>query len=220
MNYKDNLNPKNNVILAFCCMISTYGFMMIVQFYCDYLYMQYNNEKVNDIFANFLNYIDSNKYITTICNPDYTLYLCIFVYLYNINKLDNRFKIMTKTCILLSMSFILRMITISSTIMPPSNKKCTAFYYDFKNLDIDILYYAILRMFNFINTCTDKIYSGHISVATIFLLSWNKYIIKYNHILILLLILMSIGTIINRNHYTVDVTVSIIINYLLFKNFN
>lgn len=211
---------KNNLLLNLTYLLITYGFMMLVQFYCDYLYIKYGNDnKIKDIFADILVDFDSNKNISKLTNPDYSLIILIIIYILNICKKNNRVIILSETSFIISISFILRMVTIISTIIPSSDINCKYFYYNFEEIKIDIIYYIILRMINLISTCSDKIFSGHIAVATLFILFWRKYIIYNQYIPILLTFFMIIGTIINRNHYTVDVTTSIIINFLLFKYF-
>ena len=118
--------------------------------------------------------------------------------------------------ILISILFILRMITFSVTNIPPTyvlkkNKKLCK--YKIFGKQIGFSFSKIL------NTCNDYMFSGHtVHVVTclLFILYFSKNIIE--KIILTCFALFLLFIIINsRMHYTSDIIVAVIITFLLFN---
>lgn len=97
--------------------------------------------------------------------------------------------------IVCALSYIIRPIIFSSTLMPSSVKNCKT-----KNR----------------RSCNDMMYSGHITLTLLSLLFLWKHNIIDTYVVILGTLIPSYIILATKNHYTSDIIVSIIINTLLF----
>lgn len=181
--------------------------MSVFQLYSDYNF--YNCEdNVYDLIFSIVKLkptIDTNFYLVT--------YIFVFFFFFLLQSKKNMELIWKEMFKLLAMSMIIRTITISATSFQPSNDTCVINSYPFH----ECFYYAPLRMLGIINTCTDKIYSGHMSASTLLLCSWFRHFNKFNFIPVCFTLLVMFSSILERKHYTVDMVVSFIINFLLYE---
>jgi hypothetical protein len=197
------------LLLLFMWLLFVALIMTTLQLYNDTVY--YEKRKIHDIFFSFFQNVKPED-VPAFFHPDIFICLFIFAYLTCLPSL----KMLKKMFFLLSISYILRTVTMSSTILPPSNETCKIF-----SLPMDrafqILPYSFNKIIGMIETCTDKIFSGHASVCTLLTLSWFNDI-KKNPFIPLILSLLVIGSsLFRRYHYSVDIILSIIINTMLYE---
>ena len=98
--------------------------------------------------------------------------------------------------------FLVRCITIYSTILPKLD-----------HCDVKNIFYLC-----FFGGCYDKIFSGHFAVTYLLtlLLHENNYINTY--VLWAINIINGLFIIVSRNHYTIDIVVSLFVVWLVFYN--
>ena len=126
--------------------------------------------------------------------------IILIIYLF-IN--DNGSKIFRDILFALPVVYIIRALTIMSTILP-KHETCVA---------------ETNLISNFINGggCYDKVFSGHTSFVVIFTLSmyYNKLINSVSFFIIN--IINSLLLLMTRAHYTVDIILGFIISYLVYR---
>jgi len=108
---------------------------------------------------------------------------------------------------------LFRAICLLGTTLPPSNSECKVKSYTFS----EALRVGAEVLLGLGQTCTDKIFSGHTSMATIFTWCWVIYgtqsgklygIVHGNSVWI--------ASLMYRHHYTVDISVAIVVASLVF----
>lgn len=120
--------------------------------------------------------------------------------------------------------YLLRMCTLAFTILPPSNPTCipqVRTWWETVSMTPALL-------FGKAHTCTDKLFSGHTTVATLLLWFWldartiaGDRIFSYWRIYPLFhFFAMITSSILGLNHYTVDIVLSAIINTLTYTCYN
>ena len=121
------------------------------------------------------------------------LYIVCNIYFY----INNKIEVISKSFLVLAICFFLRTILFNITILPiPRN----------------------CQLLLFSGGCHDLLFSGHYILLTLSLfMIFNFTNIKYYVKLVLLLVsFISIyGTIICKNHYTIDIVLSFVITYLV-----
>jgi len=178
---------------------------------------------IHDFLMDKSTKIDDDSYF----NPDIALhsFLVISLFAAIIYFRKNPYKTLSlfrRVGILISFGYFLRTLCLASTVLPPSNPSCIV-----KERGIfESLLEAPKLLFGHIHTCTDKLFSGHTTVAMALLWSWVDtcnlaghknpfYPLKlYAHIHVLYMIITSIF---GWNHYTVDIILSAMINTLSYK---
>lgn len=167
--------------------------------------------------------IDDDSYF----NPDIALHSFLVISLFSaiIYFRKTPYKTLSlfrRVGLLVSFGYFLRTLCLASTVLPPSNPSCIV-----KERGVlESLLEAPKLLFGHIHTCTDKLFSGHTTVAMALLWSWVDtcnlaghknpfYPVKlYAYIHVLYMIITSI---LGWNHYTVDIILSAIINTLSYK---
>lgn len=126
---------------------------------------------------------------------------------------------------LLGLCYLFRLFALGGTTLPSSDPKCVFYSRTFT----EYFTYAPLVIFGQVETCTDKLFSGHTTVAM--LLSWfwiasfwtkssffQKFIARFY---VMTLVAALIATLLmSRGHYTVDMVLAIIISTLVFHIFH
>lgn len=116
--------------------------------------------------------------------------------------------------------YLLRMSTLVFTILPPSNATCVPV----ERTLLESLAMAPKLVFGSAHSCTDKIFSGHTTAATLLFWSWQEarteagdaLLSRWRFYAMAHLLSMSITSILGRNHYTVDIIVSFIVNSMSY----
>lgn len=192
-----------SIILLIVCYV-----MATLQLYSDSKFVG-NNGIYDIVFSNisYVSTIDTNYFLVS--------YLIVFIiYLLNQSK-QKILKISKEVMFILSWALFIRAIIISMTVFPSSAITCIPKNYSF----YECMLYAPLRMSGVINSCTDKIYSGHMSLATILLCSWVKNFKNYKYIPKIFTVLVMFSSILERKHYTVDMVLAFIVNFLVYNYF-
>lgn len=121
---------------------------------------------------------------------------------------------------LYGLGYLLRAFTLASTVLPPSNPLCIPQERSFG----EMLVLAPKLIFGYAHTCTDKLFSGHTTVATLLLWFWidarslaNDRAFSFWKLYSLFhFSLMILSSIMGWNHYTVDIVLALIVNTLSF----
>jgi hypothetical protein len=117
---------------------------------------------------------------------------------------------------LFGFGYFLRMCTLAGTVLPPSNPFCVP---QARTIWETIAMTPAL-LFGRVHTCTDKLFSGHTTVATLLFWSWvdarkiagDGKISFWRIYAFVHFVGMIITSILGWNHYTVDIVLSAIIN--------
>jgi hypothetical protein len=115
------------------------------------------------------------------------------------------------------------MFTLAFTVMPPSDPACVPI----ERTLTQSFAMAPMLLFGLVRNCTDKIYSGHTTVATLLWLFWREARIEQGdrpwsfwrvypaaHLLA-----MTTSSVLGRHHFTVDIVVSFIITALTYWSY-
>jgi hypothetical protein len=119
--------------------------------------------------------------------------------------------------------YLLRSMTLAFTTLPPSDVRCVPV----ERSLVDVLLTAPKLLFGHARNCTDKLFSGHTTVATLLFWFWqearneahDRIFSPWRIYPLVHLLLMAISSILGRNHYTVDIVLSYVINTLTFWTF-
>lgn len=182
--------------------------MASFQLYNDGVFIR-NNYQIYDLFFDFLPRIESYNILN--CNVQLGIYITVFV-IYLIFT-PNRVKISKRFLFLLSSSLIIRSFSISMTIFPVSDETCIMNNFNF----VESFKNSHLRVTNSVNTCTDKIYSGHMTFCVLCLFTWVDYIKIHTFIPLFFTVFLAFSTLALRNHYSIDVFIAILVNTLIHK---
>jgi hypothetical protein len=148
-----------------------------------------NHKKVQDIFHDILPHIEHFEYASDIIAISVIGYLAIM-----------RFDLLYHLGGLVFTLTLLRQFIIQMTILP-------------KNTVCDIKNTSMIR-----GGCYDKIFSGHFGITflTTLILLENGLINKF--IVILINLVNGIFILLSRNHYTIDIIVSIFVVIIIYQN--
>ena len=148
-----------------------------------------NYKKVQDIFHDILPHIEHFEYVSDIITVSVIVYLAII-----------RFDLLYHLGGLVFTLTLLRQFIIQMTILP-------------KNTVCDIKNTSMIR-----GGCYDKIFSGHFGITflTTLVLLENGLINKF--IALLINIVNGIFILLSRNHYTIDIIVSIFVVIIIYQN--
>ncbi len=148
-----------------------------------------NHKKVQDIFHDILPHIEYFEYASDIIAISVIGYLAIM-----------RFDLLYHLGGLVLTLTLLRQFIIQMTILP-------------KNTVCDIKNTSMIR-----GGCYDKIFSGHFGITflTTLILLENGFINKF--IVILINLVNGIFILLSRNHYTIDIIVSIFVVIIIYQN--
>ncbi len=139
---------------------------------------------------------------------------CIFVMIY-----------MRRLFWLYGLCFLLRLLTLGGTTLPSSLENCPFFR---RNL-WEYLTAGPLILMGQVDTCTDKLFSGHTSLATLTTWFWMSTFWTKSSFSTKLLVRtyaflhgssVFIASLMSRKHYTVDVVLAIIISTLVFHTYH
>ena len=116
--------------------------------------------------------------------------------------------------------YFLRMCSLAGTVLPPSNPACVPQIRSWW----ETVKMTPLLLIGRTNTCTDKLFSGHTTVATLLLWFWldarsvaGDRIVSFWRIYAIFHFFGMITTsILGHNHYTVDIVLAFIINTLTY----
>lgn len=170
------------------------------------------------IFENLPNFLDHR-----ILNPDLMLHTYLIFSLiaaalhWSLPVFIRRFR---RYFWLYGWGYLLRMFTLAFTILPPSNVACVPV----ERTLLESLAMAPKLMFGGAHSCTDKIFSGHTTVATLLFWSWQEArteagdapLSRWRFYAMTHLLSMALTSILGRNHYTVDIIVSFIVNSMSY----
>uniref|UniRef100_A0A6C0LU97 Sphingomyelin synthase-like domain-containing protein n=1 Tax=viral metagenome TaxID=1070528 RepID=A0A6C0LU97_9ZZZZ len=111
--------------------------------------------------------------------------------------------------------FLIRLITFSVTIVPPSTMNCYS-----RNETESIVFNTLKIIIQNDNTCLDNMFSGHATYFTIMYLTMlDLSDSRYEKIFLSIYTIVGILSIIcGHIHYSVDVIVGVVISYLIFEN--
>ena len=148
-----------------------------------------NYKKVRDIFHDILPHIEHFEYVSDIITVSVVVYLAIM-----------RFDLLYHLGGLVFTLTLLRQFIIQMTILP-------------KNTVCDIKNTSMIR-----GGCYDKIFSGHFGITflTTLVLLENGLINKF--IALLVNLVNGIFILLSRNHYTIDIIVSIFVVIIIYQN--
>jgi hypothetical protein len=148
-----------------------------------------NYKKVQDIFHDILPHIEHFEYVSDIITVSVIVYLAII-----------RFDLLYHLGGLIFTLTLLRQFIIQMTILP-------------KNTVCDIKNTSMIR-----GGCYDKIFSGHFGITflTTLVLLENGLINKF--IALLINLVNGIFILLSRNHYTIDIIVSIFVVIIIYQN--
>lgn len=171
-------------------------------------------EITNEITPNLKNYlVEITNYVTV----GLVIFCTIWILLFNKN---NRYHILTHYCVMLSILFAIRIITILSTILPrpwPKGKEWPTCLTEKKfngNLWLRVPDIVLKQRF----TCFDFCYSGHtvfVVLACLIITKWSnrKLLISIIWILTICNLYCIIGV---RAHYTIDVEIGLVLTILFW----
>jgi hypothetical protein len=158
-----------------------------------------NHKHLYDLGFNLIPEISSSWH-------DYLVFLCIF--LFTLRWIFVNVELVNKILIYMSITYILRLISINLTILPPIG--------DCNHVYADSPYRSVFIYDS--STCFDYIYSGHISwmIFIVLLSYYNKH--SKLEIIFYLLSLFMVGYLIiaTRSHYSVDIYLGTLISTLVF----
>lgn len=168
-------------------------------YYLDRIEKNKITPKIYDLGHRYLpNY--SKHYLNFVIKDLYVLLLSFVPFLFTGNY--EAFKDYLSFYIVI---ILIRSITINLTILP-KDKDCK--YED-----------NSMNPFNILNSCYDKIFSGHFATLFLATLIFYKYnIINSIPILIIINIINSFLILTTRSHYTIDIIVSLITVLLVYTN--
>ena len=148
-----------------------------------------NYKKVQDIFHDILPHIEHFEYVSDIITVSVIFYLALI-----------RFDLLYHLGGLIFTLILLRQFIIQMTILP-------------KNTVCDIKNTSMIR-----GGCYDKIFSGHFGITflTTLVLLENGLINKF--IALLVNLVNGIFILLSRNHYTIDIIVSIFVVIIIYQN--
>lgn len=148
-----------------------------------------NDKKIQDIFHNMLPHIVEFEYVSDIIS------VLVFVYIAIVN-----FKLIYTLVGFAFTILFIRQFIIQITILP-------------KNEVCDIKHSSIFR-----GGCYDKIFSGHFGITFLMtlLLYDNGHISKL--FMIVINFINGLFILLSRNHYTIDIIVSIFVVILIYQN--
>ena len=148
-----------------------------------------NYKKVQDIFHDILPHIEHFEYVSDIITVSVIFYLALI-----------RFDLLYHLGGLIFTLTLLRQFIIQMTILP-------------KNTVCDIKNTSMIR-----GGCYDKIFSGHFGITflTTLVLLENGLINKF--IALLVNLVNGIFILLSRNHYTIDIIVSIFVVIIIYQN--
>jgi hypothetical protein len=121
---------------------------------------------------------------------------------------------------LYGVGYFLRMCSLAGTVLPPSNPLCIPQMRSWW----ETAKMTPLLLIGKANTCTDKLYSGHTTVATLLLWFWldarniagDRTISFWRVYAVFHFFGMITTSILGHNHYTVDIVLAFIINTLTY----
>lgn len=156
-------------------------------------------------------------------NPDHMLHSFIFVSVIAAAIHWNYLTLIARSrrfLCLFGAGYLLRMLTLASTVLPPSDPLCIPIERNFS----EMLILAPQLLVGRARTCTDKLFSGHTLVATLLLWFWwdarsvaGDGLFSFWRIYAMThAFVMVISSLVGWNHFTVDVVLAFIISSLLF----
>lgn len=175
-----------------------------------------NNNILNDISFNILPHYSKSELIVQIISIVYSISFIVLVLL---NK--SKFEILDKFIYQISILYIIRIISYTLTIIPPSNSNCLK---DKKFIKSDSFIELIKKFLTgkLFGGCSDLLFSGHMT----FLLTITIYFIKYklvtiipNFILWIFSGIYALLILIARSHYSIDILYSYLITILYITNY-
>ena len=115
--------------------------------------------------------------------------------------------------------YLLRMCSLASTVLPPSNPLCVPVERTLPQMFLT----APKLLFGMLHTCTDKLFSGHTMVATLLVWFWqdarsavgDRWFSPWRAYPVVHSLLMVLASVMGWNHYTVDIVLAFIIATLL-----
>lgn len=189
---------KNIIIVLFFIIVLCYYSTVCKHLFNNFNYI--NKFKLPDLLHIILPDTSNYNWI-----GDYMVALIVIVFI-SLAIYKKKYNIIFKWIKLIAITIIIKSIMMSVTILPDPSGKCEL---NFKN--------SVPRGY-----CNDLIFSGHMTVTIITLLFLYHHELITNKIILLLYFLLTGFQIISsKNHYTIDVLISIIVslNVFYFKKF-
>lgn len=158
-----------------------------------------NDYIIPDLFHKHIKKIEFDSNISLIINDLFPL--IAIVYFVSMSYLTSNSLAFWNWLFSISIVYFLRAILFSVTVLPDASKQCN---------DNGLF-----------GGCNDLLYSGHIAVTTITLLYiYHFYLKDYRFKIFSLIYLLAMSFVIlaNRNHYTIDIILALLIPYFIFKS--
>ncbi len=124
---------------------------------------------------------------------------------------------------LFGLGYLLRALALLATVLPPSNPTCIPIERSF----LQSLLMIPLVTFGGMHTCTDKLYSGHTTTATLLTWFWidarriagDRAVSFWKLYAVVHAVAMCITSVLGWNHYTVDIVLAAIVNTLTYMSY-